>query len=1631
MPLQTYLISPYDHTAETRQFKRICDLMEKHCQKGKAEAILIGNYNIEGVELDALLATRHGFLILEFKNWGGHIMARENGQWLADGKTIKGGMGNKSPFTQARINRSRVSLGLQKLLGKGSMPVKAIIIFAGKSEIDDQQLSDTVKKWLTVCDDDHLPEVLAEVMEESKPLLTDQQLSSIPSLLHIKDFSEDHASTHISNDAYEPEASENLFEALETAIGEVPNYTKVYSLYNRVFQKVLDQKTNFVSFQMAGTFAKTDYLLKEHQAPRHLVRSTNDTRVRLRKHHELSQEELEEHHLLDLKNLCLFISFLYNTTIPATLVALFPTEKPRTFSPTLFSDSTRVIVEQWDDDYIYGSSEDDPEGKSIQICYSHGNTSYNYDWSYLQNLLYKGAQLNLIRVREDDKIAYPELIIFEPDYLVNISSIAHCFTNYGPTPLTDLLHKIETKGKTEAILLGNFAGQLLDEEISNQDFTYAKSITDFFKKNGISILSTGLGENFHNDAQIQKKNIHTALRNELPKELKDFDIGKGIVEPTFYSEMLGMLGRMDYLQLDFKVLMEQKSGKGEFPYDHFTTPKKKEEHYVQLLLYMCLIRYNYREAYERINRKIQAYLLYSKYLYSLLPLGFAPELVFKAIKIRNELTWHELQYARPDGFRILESLTPEVLNVKKTNDNLWNKFQQPQIEELLAPIHNASDLERAYYFRFLTFIAQEHLLSKLGNKTKENSGFASTWHNTLEEKRQSGNIYDNLTLVQPDSQTQGRVETVTLAFTETPDNDMSNFRKGDSVFLYPYPHGTTPDARKTMVFRGYLDDIKTDTISISLRFSQAENRAFLYGKDMPWAIEHDFIDSSYNYQYQGMHAFLSAPQKRRDLILLQREPEIDNTLTLKGDYGAFNDLALKVKRAKDLFLIIGPPGTGKTSFGLLNTVKEELEEAGSSILLLSFTNRAVDEICSKLKESGIDFIRIGNANNCSEDYVPFLISERVKKCKNIVELKAIIDNTRVFVGTTASINTHIDLLDVKQFTLAVVDEASQILEPYLIGLLSANKDGMPAIKKMVLIGDHKQLPAVVQQTPQISKVQDPQLREILLTDCRLSLFERLLKRYEKSEHVTYMLRHQGRMHQDIALFPNHAFYNNQLTVVPLPHQRQNLATIGKGKDGIIDLLLTRRIAFVASEQPHGTSSPKVNMVEAEIIAATVERIYKIEKEQFNPTTTVGVIVPYRNQIATVRNTISRLDLPEEDIDTLRDITIDTVERFQGSQRKYIIYGFTIQQYDQLDFLTSNVFEDTDGNIVDRKLNVAMTRATHHLVMTGNPELLSNNFTFFKLMEWVRSKHSFFKLKKDDYVAGHFTVPEYNATNLDLSKATFTTSGAFEKAFEEHVMKPIKAGATADMPSFIFGRDMDTNMNAICYGRSNITGDILMHDGELSKEHQVLLYSYYYLRPHYCSFRIILDSYKDWLLPTIHSFGDRLQIIDMGCGPATCGMAFCERFLAETPQMAYTGIDISSAMTQKGAQLLDSISNGRLRYQMTNSFSALKPSFWKGCSELPTLIIFSFSYFFSNVTAQYTEQLARQIIDVMRKHTLNQYVFIIQQSEHDNGINAYRVFRRMMNPHMEEVKREDATLSYLLNDKTCTQSFNYEILTSKR
>ena len=81
MALNIFKISDYNHIAETKQFESICKLLHQKYDASSDECILIGNFNIEGVEIDALLIATGGIRLLEFKNWGGNIIARENGYW--------------------------------------------------------------------------------------------------------------------------------------------------------------------------------------------------------------------------------------------------------------------------------------------------------------------------------------------------------------------------------------------------------------------------------------------------------------------------------------------------------------------------------------------------------------------------------------------------------------------------------------------------------------------------------------------------------------------------------------------------------------------------------------------------------------------------------------------------------------------------------------------------------------------------------------------------------------------------------------------------------------------------------------------------------------------------------------------------------------------------------------------------------------------------------------------------------------------------------------------------------------------------------------------------------------------------------------------------------------------------------------------------------------------------------------------------------------------------------------------------------------------------------------------------------------------------------------------------------------
>ena len=177
------------------------------------------------------------------------------------------------------------------------------------------------------------------------------------------------------------------------------------------------------------------------------------------------------------------------------------------------------------------------------------------------------------------------------------------------------------------------------------------------------------------------------------------------------------------------------------------------------------------------------------------------------------------------------------------------------------------------------------------------------------------------------------------------------------------------------------------------------------------------------------------------------------------------------------------------------------------------------------------------------------------------------------------------------------------------------------------------------------------------------------------------------------------------------------------------------------------------------MATLLDHIYRLTESRFDPNRTVGVIVPYRNQIAMIRKEIARLQMPE-----LQDISIDTVERYQGSQRDIIIYSFTIQNFTQLNFLTANTFQESNF-LIDRKLNVALTRARKQLLLTGNPNILGANITFYKLMEYIRLHNGYLKTDPFEFCKGNFTLPSYQK-NWEVADSAYPLPAPFKHSSQK-------------------------------------------------------------------------------------------------------------------------------------------------------------------------------------------------------------------------------------------------------------------------
>ena len=1065
---------------------------------------------------------------------------------------------------------------------------------------------------------------------------------------------------------------------------------------------------------------------------------------KMRRHSNSAAPILPDDIAYDCRALALFVSAVFQEAIPDTLVGKLPTHGRITENIQIANYRyIRCVVRAWDEQTIQVAVINQDSSEEL-LTVDYMNTAEYVDFSYLRSLLREGMQLNLLDCTVTRKKVTPRLIVVEPDYLVDISSIANCFESYGHHPLLFTVKRMGERPNNKHIVLGNFAGSALDDIINHPtDYTIKDTFRSNFREKALDFATCPdfNAVEFKQAAEQQVANIQEIV-NEL---FQSFEREKAILEPSFVCERLGLQGRIDLMTTDLKLLVEQKSGKNIFIERQYKNPHGSlhvEKHYVQLLLYYGILQYNFQ-----LNPKdAHIELMYSKYPLpnGLLEVEPLQKLIREAMKFRNQAVATEYWMAENGFHRLLPLMTPQVLNVEKQNDAFYQRYLLPQLTEVLAPLHQLSELERTYFTRMMTFVIKEQLVSKVGAQEGVGNSNADLWNMPLAEKKDTGNIYTGLTITDKScSSSFNGYDTITLNVPQQGIDILPNFRRGDMVYLYAYKKNEEPDVRKSILFKGSLQEIHTSSIVVHLNDGQ-QNPNLIAGEC--FALEHAGSDIGGTSAIRSLYTFITSDVERRQLLLGQRAPRADKTLVLSRSYHPdYDEIILKAKQAQDYFLLIGPPGTGKTSQALQYLVLEQLAEkpkvqstnpndqnpkvnGQSSILLLAYTNRAVDEICNMLSEHEIDYIRIGNEYSCDPKYSDHLLQEVLDENTTLNSIKSTLSEAQIIVATTSTMNSRSALFNIKHFDLVIIDEASQILEPNIVGILTARQEEGRAIDRFILVGDHKQLPAVVQQQGEADVENTASVLEnIHLSSCANSLFERLILTERTAGRTDFIgtLHKQGRMHPDIADFANRKFYaKEQLECVPLAHQLETeLSYNEESEDALDDMLKAHRMIFIPSMPCKQLNiSEKVNTDEARIIADLLRRLYRQMSKDFDPQKSVGVIVPYRNQIAMIRKEIERLEIP-----ALEDISIDTVERYQGSQRDVILYSFTIQSRYQLDFLTANTFYE-EGQPIDRKLNVAITRARKQLILTGNESTLRQNQLFAELIDYIK--------EKDGYVRFH-------------------------------------------------------------------------------------------------------------------------------------------------------------------------------------------------------------------------------------------------------------------------------------------------------
>ena len=484
-----------------------------------------------------------------------------------------------------------------------------------------------------------------------------------------------------------------------------------------------------------------------------------------------------------------------------------------------------------------------------------------------------------------------------------------------------------------------------------------------------------------------------------------------------------------------------------------------------------------------------------------------------------------------------------------------------------------------------------------------------------------------------------------------------------------------------------------------------------------------FDETTYRLMFEALDRVINAKGNRlaylRDLFASRQKAETFSFDPIRFPWlnPAQEQAVNNVLRAKDVAIVHGPPGTGKTTT-LVEAIYETLRRE-NQVLVCAQSNMAVDWISERLVDRGVNVLRIGNPTKVNDKMLSFTyerrfadhpdypqlwsIREAIRKLRQnrkrrrdegyhqkIERLKSrateleirinaeLFGEARVIASTLAGSASR--LLAGQKFGTLFIDEAAQALEPACwIAIRRASR--------VVLAGDHCQLPPTVKSI------------EALRGGLGTTLMERIV--CQKPDVVT-LLKTQYRMNEQIMRFSSDWFYGGMVEAAPQIRFR-----------GILDF--DNPMAWIdtadveGKEEFVGESFGRINRAEAQLTLDTLQEYFtKIGKQRIlDERIDVGVISPYRAQVQLLRRLIKKKEFfkPYRGL-----ISVNTVDGFQGQERDIIVISLVRANADgQIGFLSDL-----------RRMNVAITRARMKLIILGDVQTMTRHPFYKKLYEYVLS-----------------------------------------------------------------------------------------------------------------------------------------------------------------------------------------------------------------------------------------------------------------------------------------------------------------------